>query len=95
MITRKALIAKLKGMDGDTVLVPSTYRSYTNNGSREASAVLALTKILDLPAVGQNNHCGKRGKVAKNPVWLVKLFTEITWSMGAVHVGNVLQHLAA
>jgi len=95
MITRKALIQKLKQMHPDTVFVPACQRSYCNNGSREAAAVRTLCDLLDMPAVGQNNHCGKRGKPAKNPVWLTKLFVEITWSAGTICAGSILQHLAA
>lgn len=94
MITRKALIVKLQGMNPETVLAGIHQRSYANNGSREAATCHVLCNLLDLPAVGQNNHCGKRGKVAKNPKWLIQLFTDITWSVGAIHVGDVLQHLA-
>jgi hypothetical protein len=95
MITRRALIAKLQSMSPEAELLNGTARCYTNNGSRPVAASTVLQKLLDIPVIGQSDHCGKRGNVAANPKWLKQLFTEITWSVGTIHVGDVLQHLAA
>lgn len=94
MITRKTLINKLQNMGLDTVLFEGYRRSYNNNGSREYATLKVLEKLLDLPSVGQSHYSTKRGAMKDNPVWLTKLYTEITWSVGTIHVGDVLQHLA-
>lgn len=94
MITRKALITKLKSMNPDAVLLPVEQRSYTNNGARDLAGSKVLEKLTGIDVVGQQSHCGKSGIVHQNPKWMKQLFTEIVWSVGAVCVGDVLQHLA-
>ncbi len=95
MITRKALIAKLKAMNPDTVLLATHQRCYHNNGSRYMAGSVVLEKLTGVDVVGQQSHCGRSGVSHKNPKWLTQLFTEIMWSVGVVHAGDVLQHLAA
>lgn len=94
MITRKALKQKLLAMNPDTVLLATHQRSYTNNGSRYVAGSVVLEKLTGVDVVGQQSHCGRSGISRKNPKWLTQLFTEIMWSVGAVHVGDVLQFLA-
>lgn len=94
MITRKALVQKLKDMNPDTVLLHIHQRCYNNNGSRYMAGSIVLEKITGVAVVGQQTHCGRSGVLRPNPKWLTQLFTEIMWSVGAVHVGDVLQHLA-
>lgn len=94
MITRKALIAKLKSMDLDTILLDIHQRSYHNNGSRYMAGSVVLEKLTGVDVVGQQSHCGRSGISRPNPKWLTQLFTEIMWSVGAVRVGDILQYLA-
>jgi hypothetical protein len=92
-ISRESLVAKLRSMDGDAILLPASNRSYANNEARWLAAGFVLQKLLDVPLVGHSSFCDKQGHIVEFTVWLGMLFTDLEQSFGDICVRDVLQYL--
>ena len=95
MITRKALVAKLKAMNLDNVLIPWQRRASEAAGSyRGYDAEKVLIPLLEVPHMSQRNFFTKRGCQKENPKWLKQLYTDIAWSSGDITPGSILQAIS-
>lgn len=91
MITRKVLIAKLQSMDLDTVLFAGCRRSTNNRGH---AVEVALSRFIKT-TFGQKFHAvrGSAGQ-RENPRWFKQLYTDLSWAVGDITPGAILQALA-
>lgn len=96
MITRKALVAKLKSMNLDQVLFAGIHRSTEQSGGyRGKAAQAALDKLITgVSSFAQAHYHTVRGLRRDTPKWFRQLYTEIAWATGDVTPGSILAALA-
>ena len=95
MITRKALIQKLKDMNLDTVLFQGARRvQHTSGDYHGHDAEYVLRKLIGVDVFNQLTYRTVRGIQKQTPKWFRQLYADLAWGHGDITPGSILYALA-